>query len=169
MTATTADGFFTFPEHVDERAVRVTATGVALLTLVAIVARRPELFALVAYGFWARVLAGPRLSPLALFATRVVTPRLEGPPRLVAGPPKRFAQAMGAATSTLVVLLYFAAHEHTAAYALASVMVVLATLEAGFRICVGCLLHAWLVRRGVIRAEECADCSDVRLRIGAGR
>jgi hypothetical protein len=169
MSATTADRFFSFPEHVDERAVRVTATGVALLALTAVLARRPELLVVIAYGFWARVLAGPRLSPLALFATRVVTPRLTGPPRLVPGPPKRFAQALGATASTAAVLLYYAAGAHVAAYALAGVMIVLATLEAGLRICVGCILHAWLARRGAIDAAECAECADVSLRIGAAR
>ena len=49
---------------------------------------------MIAYGFVARVLTGPKLSPLGQFATRVAAPRL-GEPKYVAGPPKRFAQAMG--------------------------------------------------------------------------
>ncbi|MGH9271283.1 MAG: DUF4395 family protein, partial [Ilumatobacteraceae bacterium] len=55
-----------------------------------------------ALGFLARVLAGPTLSPLGQLATRVVAPRL-GRPRLVPGPPKRFAQSIGLALTTAAV------------------------------------------------------------------
>ena len=158
---------FTFPDPVNEKAVRVTAAGVALLSATAIVTRRPEVLALIAYGFLARVLAGPRLSPLAQLATRVVAPRL-GQPRPVPGPPKRFAQALGAVASSAALIAYVLG-AHVLAFALAGVMVVLASLESGFGICVGCLLHAQLARRGVIRADECAECADVRGRIGVAR
>ena len=157
-------GFFSFPDPVNEKAVRVTAAGVALLSLAAVVTRRPELLAVIAYGFLARVIAGPRLSPLALVASRVVAPRL-GAPRPVAGPPKRFAQLLGAVASTGALVLFLVG-AHTAAFALAAVMVLLATLESGFGICVGCLLHAQLARRGVLQAPECSDCADIRGRIG---
>jgi hypothetical protein len=153
---------FSFPDAVNETAVRVTATGVATMAVLALALQRPEILVVIAYGFCARALAGPRLSPLALLSTRVITPRLRGPHRFVAGPPKRFAQALGAAGSVGAVLLYYVAGWHTAAWVLAGAMVVLATLEAAFRICVGCMLHAALVRRGVIDAPECADCTDIR-------
>ena len=54
------------------------------------------LLVLLTYGFVARVLTGPTLSPLGQFVTRVLTPRLPFAPKLVPGPPKRFAQAIGA-------------------------------------------------------------------------
>jgi len=158
---------FTFPDPVNEKAVRVTAAGVALLSAAAIATGRPELLAVIAYGFVARALTGPRLSPLAQLSTRVIAPRL-GPPRPVAGPPKRFAQALGAVASTAALVAYVLG-AHTVAFGLAGVMVVLATLESALGICVGCLLHAQLARRGVIRAPECADCADIRGRIGVAR
>jgi Domain of unknown function (DUF4395) len=158
---------FTFPDPVNEKAVRVTAAGVALMAAAAVVTQRPELLAVLAYGFVARALTGPRLSPLAQLATRIVAPRL-GPPRPVSGPPKRFAQALGAVGSTAAFVSYLLG-AHAVAFALAGVMVVLAALESALGICVGCLLHARLVRRGLIRAEECVDCSDVRTRIGIAR
>jgi hypothetical protein len=154
---------FTFPDPVNETAVRVTATGVATMALLALTLQRPELLIVIAYGFVARALTGPRLSPLALLSTRLITPRLRGPHRMVAGPPKRFAQSLGAAGSLTAVLLYYVAGWHLAAWVLAAMMVVLATLEAGFRICVGCLMHAALVRRGLIAGSECAECADIRL------
>lgn len=161
--------FFSFPDPVNEVAVRVTAAGVALMALTAVVLRRPELFVVLTYGFVARAAAGPRLSPLAQLSTRVITPRLRVPPRPVPGPPKRFAQALGATGSALTVVFYYALSWHVAAFVLAGAMVVLATLEAALRLCVGCLIHGWLARRHWIRSVECAECSDLSLLARAGR
>lgn len=161
--------FFSFPNPVNEVAVRVTAAGVALMALTAVVLRRPEPLIVATYGFLARAAAGPRLSPLALLSTRVITPRLPAAPRLVPGPPKRFAQALGATGSALSLVFYYALSWHAAAFALAGVMVVLATLESSLRLCVGCLIHGWLVRRQWVRSVECAECSDIGLLARAGR
>jgi len=160
---------FAFPDPVNEVAVRVTAAGVALMALTAVVFARPEPLILLTYGFVARAAAGPRFSPLALLSTRVITPRLRVTPRLVSGPPKRFAQALGAAVSALTLVLYYALAWHIAAFVLAGLMVVLATLEAGLRLCVGCLIHGWLVRRKWVRSVECAECSNIGLLARAGR
>lgn len=161
--------FFAFPDPVNETAVRVTAAGVAVLALLTVVLRRPELLVVIAYGFSARALAGPRISPLALFATRVVAPRLTDRPRLVPGPPKRFAQGLGAVASVTAVACYYAAGWSIVAYAIAGLMVVLATLESVLRICLGCIVHAWLVRRGLLHTAECVECSNISLRVGAAR
>lgn len=160
---------FTFPDPVNEVAVRVTAAGVAVLALTAVVVQRPEPLIALTYGFLARAAAGPRLSPLALLSTRVITPRLHVAPRPVAGPPKRFAQALGAAVSSLTLVLYYVLSWRTAAFTLAGVMVALATLESAYRICVGCVLHAWLVRRQWLRGVECAECADLGMLARAGR
>jgi hypothetical protein len=90
---------FSFPDPVNEKAARVVA-GVVLATAVLVLLTGAYwLLAVLAYGFWARVLTGPTLSPLGRFAMKVAAPRL-GEPRYVPGPPKRFAQAMGAAITT---------------------------------------------------------------------
>ena len=171
MTASTTGvrRFFSFPDPVNEVAVRITAAGVALVALTAMVLRRPEPLILLTYGFVARAAAGPRISPLALLSTRVVTPRLGLSPRLVAGPPKRFAQAMGATVSVLTLVSYYALDWQVVAFALAGVMVVLATLEATLGFCVGCKIHAWLVRRRLVSGVECAECADVSLLARVGR
>jgi hypothetical protein len=155
--------FFSFPNPVNETAVRVTATGVALMSGVALAFQRPEILIVIAYGFLARVVAGPRISPLALLSTRLITPRIPGPHRLVPGPPKRFAQGLGAAASGSAVVAYYVFGWHAAAWSLAGLMVLLATLEAGLRICVGCIIHAQLARRGVLATPVCEECADVRL------
>ncbi len=70
---------------------RLVAGGVVILAAATIVFDQPWLHGPLAYGFVARVLTGPTLSPLGQLVTKVVTPRLPLPAKYVAGPPKRFA------------------------------------------------------------------------------
>src|ERR1700712_6097498 len=86
---------FSFPNPVNEKAARVVAAGVVLLCLLALLPGMTWLSLPIAVGFLLRVASGPRFSPLGQLATRVLAPRF-GQARLVPGPPKRFAQAIGA-------------------------------------------------------------------------
>jgi hypothetical protein len=156
-----------FPNPVNEKAARVVAGGVVVLsglTLALSALDRAWLWltAGIAYGFVARVLTGPRLSPLGQLATRVVAPRL-GEPKLVAGPPKRFAQAIGAVV-TLTAVVLVAVGADTGARALLVLMVVFATLESVFALCVGCKAFAGLMRLGVVPEEVCEACNDISRR-----
>ena len=78
-----------FPRVINEKAARTVAGAVAITGVVALATGAHWLLVPLAYGFWARVLTGPNLSPLARFATKVVAPSL-GEPKEVPGPPKRF-------------------------------------------------------------------------------
>jgi hypothetical protein len=117
-----------------------------------------------AYGFWARVLTGPTLSPLGWLAQRVIAPRL-GPSKPVPGPPKRFAQGMGAFMSTLALVLAFAV-SHTAADVVLLMLLPAATLESIFAYCVGCRIFPLLMETGVIPQSVCAECADLSPRLG---
>src|SRR5689334_7802710 len=79
---------FSFPDPVNEVSARLVAGGVVVMCLLTVLLDEPLLTLVIAYGFVARVLTGPTLSPLGQLVTRVVTPRLGVPPRLVPGPPK---------------------------------------------------------------------------------
>jgi hypothetical protein len=151
---------FSFPNPVNEKAARVVAGVVALTALVTLLTGAYWLLVPLAYGFWARVLTGPTLSPLGRFASRVAAPRL-GPPKEVSGPPKRFAQAMGAAmtTAAAIAALVFAAHG--VADVLLVALLAAATLESVFAFCVGCKIFGLLMRAGVIPDEVCAECADI--------
>ncbi len=46
-------------------------------------------------------------------------------------------------------------------YVLISGLVVAATLESVFAICLGCIVFNRLMRWGVIPAEVCAECNDI--------
>jgi hypothetical protein len=92
--------------------------------------------------------------------TRVVTPRLGIAPRAVAGPPKRFAQGVGAAFS-LTALVLTGLGYWTAAVAVLGLLIVAATLESAFGICLGCITFGMLMRTGVVPDEVCQRCNDI--------
>jgi hypothetical protein len=153
-----------FPRVVNEKAARVVAGVVAATGAIALVTGAHWLLLPVAYGFVARVLAGPRLSPLALLATRVIAPRL-GPPKEVAGPPKRFAQGIGAVITTAAAVASLALGLDDVATVLLAVLVAAATLESVFAFCLGCQVFAALMRLGLIPQAVCAECADVSARL----
>ena len=153
---------FGFPRTVNEKAARTVAGVVALTGIVALATESEWLLLPLAYGFWARVLTGPTLSPLAQFATRVVAPRL-GPPKEVAGPPKRFAQALGATMTTAGSVAYVAG-AITIAHVLLALLVVAATLESVFAFCLGCQIFAGLMRIGLVPEDVCVECANLNFR-----
>jgi len=152
---------FSFPDPVNEVSARLVAGGVVLLSLIAIVFDQPWLTAVIAYGFLARVLTGPTLSPLGQLVTRFVTPRLRIAPRPVPGPPKRFAQGIGVAFSVPAAVLALGFGLTTAAYVLLGLLVIAATLESVFGLCLGCRAFAVLMRLGVIPEEVCERCNNI--------
>src|SRR2546422_6234690 len=83
---------FSFPNPVNELSARLVAGGVVILAALTLALDEPWLLVPLSYGFVARVLTGPTLSPLGQLVTRVIVPRLPLPAKYVAGPPKRFAQ-----------------------------------------------------------------------------
>lgn len=154
---------FSFPNPVNEVAARVVAGGVVVLCLATMASGQPWLLVALAYGFWARVLTGPTLSPLGQLATRVVAPRI-GPAKDVAGPPKRFAQAIGVLFSTTALVLWFGAGLHVEALVVTGLLAGAALLESAFGLCLGCRMFAWLMHRGLIPDEVCAACADITIR-----
>jgi len=154
---------FSFPNPVNEKAARVVAGVVFALSIVTLATGAYWIAAVMAYGFVARVASGPTLSPLGQAATRLVAPRL-GAPKLVPGPPKRFAQAIGAAMTIAVALVALAGGEHTIADVLLGGMILASGLESILAYCVGCRLFAGLMRVGLIPESVCLECADVGLR-----
>ena len=67
------------------------------MAVTAIALDQPWILPILAYGFIARVVAGPRLSPLAMFVTKILQPAIGHPTKFVPGPPKRFAAGIGVA------------------------------------------------------------------------
>jgi Domain of unknown function (DUF4395) len=149
-----------FPDPVDEVSARLVAGGVVTMVVATIALDQPWLAAVVALGFVARVLTGPKLSPLGRVATQVVRPRLPVAPRPVPGPPKRFAQGIGAVLSVTAVV-FLALGAPAVGYFLLGALAVAAGLEAFAGVCLGCHIFAVLMRAGVIPAEVCERCADL--------
>ena len=149
---------FEFPATVNEIAARLVAFGVVVLSALTIALDEPLLLLPLAYGFIARVAAGPRFSPLALLVTKVVVPRLPFAERPTPGPPKRFAQGMGVAFSATAAVLALGFGAHGAAYVVLGLLIVAASLEAFAGLCLGCRIFAGLMRIGVIPEAVCERC-----------
>lgn len=159
--AMTVRSLFSFPHPVDEVSARLVAGGVVMLAIETVWLRQDWLIAVLAYGFVARVLTGPTLSPLAQLVTRVVTPRLGLSFRPSPGPAKRFAQGVGAVLSLTAAVLALGYGADRAAYTLVGVLTGFAFLEAAFGLCAGCKVFALLMRAGVVPERICADCADI--------
>jgi len=155
---------FSFPNPVNEKAARVVAGGVLVAVLLTLATSWYWLLIPLAYGFWARLLTGPTLSPLGWAAQKVIAPRL-GPRKPVPGPPKRFAQGIGAVMSSAGLVLALMLGEHAAADAVLLALVAAAGLESVFGYCLGCKLFGLLIRAGLVPETECEECADVSRRL----
>jgi hypothetical protein len=157
---------FAFPNPVNEYAARSTAGIVVVLSAAALALGLATGAVwplwIIAVGFWLRVAGGPRYSPAGRLAVHVIAPRL-GAPRLVAGPPKRFAQGIGAVVSTAAVVLATLGLPG-AAWAALGVLIVAASLEAFAGFCLGCWIFGRLQLAGLVPASVCEACSDIARR-----
>lgn len=156
-------GFFSFPNPVNDVAARTVASGVVLMGLAVAVLGWGWVLVPLTYGFVARVLAGPRISPLGQLAVKVVAPRLPRYEKLVPGPPKRFAQGIGVAFTLTASALWLLGAPGAARIVIA-LLVVAASLEAFLGFCLGCKVFGVLMRLGVIPEDVCAECNDLSLR-----
>ena len=159
-SAGTAAAIFSFPNPVNEVSARLVAGGVVVMSLLTIGLNLKWATALIAYGFVARVLTGPSLSPLGQLMTRIVTPRLHLAVRPVAGPPKRFAQGLGVGFSVTALMLTILGY-WGAAQIFLGLLATAAVLESVFGLCLGCKAFGLLMRLGVVPQEVCERCNNI--------
>lgn len=155
---------FEFPDPVNEVSARLVAGGVVVMSAIIVAGGPAWLVAVLAYGFVARVLTGPTLSPLGRVVTGFITPRLPVEPRLTPGPPKRFAQGIGATLSLAAAVAHFGFGATGVARILVGMILVAASLEAFAGFCLGCKIFSLLIRRGVIPESVCEACNNLSLR-----
>ncbi len=148
---------FSFPDPVNDYAARFVAAMVVILTLSFLVTANIWVLIFILYGFLARVLTGPTLSPIGLIATKILVPLFGNPEKLVPGPPKRFAQAIGLVFSAaaLIALLF---SEISATRYLIGILGFFASLEAFVGFCTGCYVFGWLIRFRLIPESVCESC-----------
>ena len=153
----TISNVFSFPNPVNEFSARFVAGMVVILTIATILTQNQFVAGFLLYGFLARVATGPTLSPMGLLATKVIVPALGNPTKLVAGPPKRFAQTIGLIFSTtafvMLILDLILAFQSTLA-----ILVVFAILESVVGFCAGCFVFNYLMKWKIIPQSICESC-----------
>ncbi len=160
ITPSRVHSLFSFPNPVNEVSARLVAAGVVVMCVLTIAFDLKWATVVIAYGFVARVLTGPTLSPLGQLVTRVMTPQLGIPERPVAGPPKRFAQGIGVAFSVTALLLTGLGY-WTAAEVMLGLLATAAFLESALGLCLGCKTFGVLMRTGVVPEEVCERCNNI--------
>jgi len=150
-----------FPRVVDDVNVRLIAAAVLVLALAALALNQWWIYAVLALDFTLRTAFGPSVSPVAQTVIRFVRPWVKAPPRPTAGPPKRFAAAIGATLTTSAAVLWLLGAAAPVVVAIGSIMVVFPALESILGLCVGCKVFAVLMRLGVVPEEICLECADI--------
>ena len=153
-----------FPNPVNETSARIVATGAVLMSVLFLVSGNGWVLLPLTYGFVARVLTGPTLSPLGRLATQVITPRINREHMFVAGPPKRFAQGIGA-TFTVTASVLWLLGLHGASFVVIAMLAVAASLEAFAGFCLGCVIFGQLMRWNLVPESVCLECSDITRRV----
>ncbi len=151
------NSLFSFPDPVNDYAARFVAAMVVILTISFLATANIWVLIFILYGFLARVLTGPTLSPIGLIATKILVPLFGNPEKLVPGPPKRFAQAIGLVFSAaaLIALLF---SEISVTRYLIGILGFFASLEAFIGFCTGCYVFGWLIRFRLIPESVCESC-----------
>ena len=159
---------FSFPNPVNDASARTVALGVVTMSVLSLATNTPWLLIPLTYGFLARVATGPTLSPLGQFAVRVAGPRLRSWQKSVPGPPKRFAQGIGAAFSVAATCVWLSAGWADGRWILVP-LIVAASLEGFLGYCLGCRAFALMMRAGLIPEEVCAECADISGRLAVAK
>ena len=154
---------FSFPDPVNDNAARIVATWVVVLSLIIIFTKENLLVYILFYGFLARVLTEPSLSPIGYISMKFIAPKF-GPPKHVPGIPKRFAQAIGLAFASSVLLLSLITSTSEWEYYTVSYNIILGTLtlfaaiEAFLGFCTGCWVFSLLIKTGITPKKICEKC-----------
>lgn len=128
--------------YTDETTVRATAFLVVIVLAVALFFKWPYLVLLLVFDFIMRAL-GLSLSPLALFS-KSISKILGLKRRPIFAAPKRFAATLGS-LFTLLVFLLMLNGLYDSAFAVGFLLIILASLESFFKVCVGCYLYQFIV------------------------
>ena len=157
---------FSFPEIVNDYAARTVAGFIFTLALFYIQTQNIYILMFMTYGFLARVITGPSLSPLALLVTKIIIPKIGNPQLDCPGPPKRFAQTIGLVFTGTSLYLVLNGNPLIALY-LIGILAVFALLESMLGFCAGCFVFKQMMALGLIPQEICDRCNNILLKDSA--
>ena len=153
---------FSFPETINEFAARMVAGFIVILALIYLYSHNIYLLTFMVYGFLARVMAGPSLSPIALLVTKILIPKMGNPYAECPGPPKRFAQFVGL-VFTSFAFYFVMSGQSIPAYLLIGILAIFASLESIMGFCAGCWFFKQMMKWGWIPQKVCEKCNDILL------
>lgn len=128
--------------YTDENTVRLTAFFVIIVIAASLFFKWPFLLLLLVFDFIIRAL-GLSFSPLALFS-RSISKILGLKRKPIFAAPKRFAATLGSVFTLLLFLLMLSGF-YNSAFAIGFLVIILASLESFFKICVGCYIHQLVI------------------------
>ena len=125
--------------YVDENVISIVAYQVVLLTIFGLHFQQQWLLYFVVVDFLIRA-TGIFMSPL-FFVAKKISEFLYLEKKLVFAGPKRFAASLGLLLSLLIAIYY----DSQVGIFLGIFLIVLASVESVFRVCVGCYIYNYLV------------------------
>ena len=149
---------FEFPNPVNEYAARFVAFFVLTFSLTILITNNLWAVSLLFIGFLLRLLFGPRVSPFALITLKLIIPLLKNPNKPVPGPPKRFAQFIGALLTLIASIIYFFTTYNAIVISILGVLILFTFLESVLSFCFGCYVFNLLIRIGLIPENICEAC-----------
>tara|TARA_Y100000590_G_scaffold467784_1_gene647961 strand:+ start:4185 stop:4664 length:480 start_codon:yes stop_codon:yes gene_type:complete len=151
-----------FPNPVNEYAARTVAFMVLILSILTLIFNSPSLSAILLYGFLARVLTGPKLSPMGIIATKLIVPKFIKKEKLVPGPPKRFAQLIGLIFSIVIFISITITQTNFLSNTLLIILSMFAFLESILGFCAGCYVFQYLIKFKLIPNSICESCNNIQ-------
>ena len=149
---------FEFPNPVNEYAARFVAFFVMFFSLVILITNNLWAVSLLFIGFLLRLLFGPRVSPFALITLKLIIPLLKNPNKSVPGPPKRFAQFIGALITLIASIIYFFTTYNVIVISILGVLILFTFLESVLSFCFGCYVFNLLIKVRLIPKNICEAC-----------
>jgi len=153
---------FSFPETVNEYAARFVAAFVVILSFIYLFTQNIGILIFLIYGFLARVLAGPTLSPIALLVTKIIIPIIGNPQLSSPGPPKRFAQMIGLIFTSSTLYFVYTSQIYIANILL-YILIFFALLESIIGFCTGCWVFKKMINFGLIPQKICKKCENTEI------
>ena len=147
---------FSFPDPVNETSARLVAAGVVVQAVVFLVVREWWLLVPLVYGFAARVLTGPDAQPARPARHPGVTPAAARRAPVRARPAEALRAGHRAGLHGGAAIAW-ALGAPVVSFVLIGFLVVAATLESVFAVCLGCIAYRFI--------WECDDCNDISERL----
>jgi hypothetical protein len=167
--------FFRFPDPINEAESRLHNICLMILCIISIILDRilyfPYLYLFLIYGFFTRLLCGPKLDPQAFIVLFILRPIFSDKfniikTKFVPGPPKRFSQFIGLCLCTICIILryiyLFTNYNNDIIlyleYSIWSIFLIVSFVAGVFNYCFGCQIFYFLIYFEIVPNEVLKRC-----------